>query len=458
MWIIMKMLKKIGNAIAGLFRAIFKWIDRRIIVPLTKFILMITEKTGKKTGKLEKWLTKKNTLIFLSLLIALFAFFVVDSKSIVLVDSSAEVLYDQKVNVIYNEEAYVVEGLPETADVTLIGRKVDLYLAKQLSTGSINVDISNLKEGQHKVNLNYESPINSVNYKLDPSSVTIYIYPKVSENRTVEVDVINKDKLDSKLSIQDVKVDQDQIIIKGAEHTLKEVATVKALVDVNNIVDPQVGVTTLEDVKLVAYDSDGKVVDVEMVPNKVKATISIVSPSKEVPVKVIPKGNVIFGKAISSISADVTNVTVYGDENVINDLQFIPIEVDVTNLDSDKEYNVIINKPSGVTEISVTSAVVTVTLGDEVTKEIEDVYIETTNLDSNYKAAAIGENSSKTSVIIKGTQEVLDSIDVDTIKATVDLSGYSEGDYEVEVVVTGDDVRASFTPKTTKIKVRISKK
>ena len=132
----MKMLKKIGSSISGLFKAIFRWIDRRIIVPITKFILMITEKTGKKTGKLEKWLTKKNTLIFLSLIIALFAFFIVDSKSMVLVDSSAEVLYDQKVNVIYNEEAYVVEGLPETADVTLIGRKVDLYLAKQLSTGS----------------------------------------------------------------------------------------------------------------------------------------------------------------------------------------------------------------------------------------------------------------------------------------------------------------------------------
>ena len=79
-------------------------------------------------------------------------------------------------------------------------------------------------------------------------------------------------------------------------------------------------------------------------------------------------------------------------------------------------------------------------------------------MDSNYKAVAIGENSSKTSVIVKGTQEVLDGIDADTIKATVDLSGYSEGDYEVEVVVTGDDVRASFTPKTTKIRIRISRK
>ncbi len=450
----MKLIKKIGS----IFRGIGKWFDKHLIVPLTKFIVMITEKTGTKTGKFEKWLTRKNTLIFLSLILSLALFFYIDNRSTVLVDSSAEVLYDQKVNIIYNEEAYVVEGLPKTADVTLIGRRVDLYLAKQLSTGSVNVDISNLQEGQHKVNLNYESPINSVNYKLDPSSVTIIIYPKVSEDRTVETDVINKNKLDNKLSIQDVTIDNQSVIIKGAEHTLKEVSTVKALVDVGNIVDPNVGVTTLEDVKLVAYDKDGKVVDVEMVPNKVKATISIVSPSKEVPIKVVPKGNVIFGKAISNITSSITKVTVYGDNDVVKDLEYIPIEVDVTNLSSDKDYNVIIDKPNGVSSISETSSTVSVTLGDEVTKEIPDVYIETTNLNQNYKAVAIGENSSKTPVIVKGTKDVLDKLNTDSLKATVDLSGYSEGDYEVQVKVTGDDVRASYTPKTTKIKIRITKK
>ena len=44
------------------------------------------------------------------------------------------------------------------------------------------------------------------------------------------------------------------------------------------------------------------------------------------------------------------------------------------------------------------------------------------------------------------------------IKAQVDLEGYSEGEYEVEVSVTGDDNKASYTSKTTKIKIRISKK
>ena len=454
----MKALRNLGRTIAAVFRAIGKVIDKRIITPITKFVLLITEKTGTKTGKFEKWLTRKNTLIFLSLILAIGLFFLVDSKSIVLVDSSAEVLYDQKVEATYNREAYVVEGLPDKVDVTMIGRTVDLYLAKQLSTGSVSVDLTNYKEGTHKVNLNYESAIDSVNYKLDPSTVTVIIYPKVSRQISVDIDLINKDHLNSKLSIKEVSVDQKEIIIKGAEHVLEKVSTVKALVDIDNIIDPKAGVMTLNDVKLVAYDKEGQVVDVEMVPNKVTATVSIVSPSKELPIKVMPKGTVEFGKAISSMTSDVSKIVVYGEDDVINELQYIPIEIDVTGLRENKTYNVNIDKPQGVRDISVDKAVVTVTLADEVSKEINDIGIETINLDNNYKAVAIGESSSKTSVIVKGTKDVIDNIDASSIKATVDLKGYGEGDYEVNVVVEGEELKASYTPKTTKIKVRITRK
>ena len=454
----MKMLKNIGRTLAAVVRSIFKWIDRHIITPLTKFVLFISEKTGAKTGKFERWLTRKNTLIILSLILAIGFFFVVDSKSIILVDSSAEVLYDQKVEATYNREAYVVEGLPETVDVTMIGGTAELYLAKQLASGTVKVDLTNYKEGTHKVNLKYDSTINSVNYKLDPSTVTVIIYPKVSKTVNVDVDVLNKSALDSKLAVQNVTIDQEEVIIKGAEHTLEKVSTVKALVDIKNIIDPKAGVTTLNDVKLVAYDNEGNVVDVEIVPNKVTATVSIVSPSKEVPIKVIPKGTVAFGKAISSMTSSISKVTVYGEESVLEELQYIPIEIDVNGLSENKTFDVKITKPQGVRDISETDAQVSISLGTEVSKEIEDVYIETINLNPNYKAVALGENSSKISVIVKGTREVIDSIDASNIKAIVDLSEYGEGDHEVEIEVTGDELKATYTPKTTKIKIRITTK
>ena len=460
----MKMLKKIIKVFKNIFRTIASFIDKFIVTPITKFALFIGEKVDKGAGKFERWLNKRNTLIFLSLLMSLLIFFYVDSQASNVIDSAAEVLHNQVVDVTYNKEAYIIEGLPETADVTLIGRTVDLYLAKQLSTGKVTADLSNLKEGTHKIELNYESPINSVNYKLDPSSITVNVYPKVSATKSITVDVINKDKLDSKLSVQSVNIDKDEVIIKGTEdeksiHNINMVATVKALVDVGEIVDPTSGVNTLKDVKLVAYDKYGNVVDVEIVPEKVTATINIESYSGTAKIKVIPKGNVAFGKAISSISYSVNEVSIYGDQEVVSKYieSYIPVEVDVTGLSENKTYTIVVPKPEGVREVSEKTITVKVSLGEEKSIEVEDIKIDAINLGPNLKAGAIGENSSKTTVIVKGTQEVLDAIDNTTIKATVDLSGLGEGEHTVKVNVVGDEVKASYFAKTTTIKVKITK-
>ena len=455
----MKKNKKKRTRKAFLFiKAIIRLIDKKIITPITKFILMITDKMSRRTDKFERWLVRKNTLIFVSLLVAMVAFFTIDKKTTSLLDSYAEVLYNQKVEAIYNTETYVVEGIPETVDVTLIGRKIDMYLAKQSSTGTVTIDISKLKAGTHRVTLNYKGEINSVDYKLDPGSININIYPKVSTTKLATIDTINKERLDTKLSVSQVTIDKEEIIIKGAEHTIGKVANVRALVDISKLIDPEVGVMTLENVPIIAYDNDGKVVDVEMVPSKVTATINVDSPHKEVPIKVIPKGEVQFGKAISSITSSETKVTVYGEENALSKIEYLPVEVDVTNLNENKTFTVSLQTPTGLRELSAKNTKITISLGEEETKEINDIMIETTNLDPNYKAAAIGASSIKTTVIVKGTKEVLQSIDESKIKAIVDLTGYTEGDHEVTITVTGDDVKATYTPKTTKIKIRISKK
>lgn len=456
----MKIIKKLFRIIMAFLRAIYKLIDKYIIVPITKLILLINDRLGNRTDRFEKWITRKNTLIFISLVLAVMLFLYVDSESTTIITDSAEVLYGQKVEITYNNNAYVVEGLPDSVDVTLIGRQVDLYLAKQLSGGTVTADLSGLGEGMHTIKLDYDCAITSVEYKLDPSTVNVTIYPKVSQTRTATIDVINKNSLNTKLSISNVELDNYEIVIKGAEHVLSEVATVKALVDVKKIIKPEVGVMPLDNVKLVAYNSEGEVIDnVQMEPNKITAKVTVESPSKEVPIKVIPTGELEFGKAINAITTDITKVTIYGDKSILDSIEYVPVSVDISKLNESKTYDVIISRPSGIKEMSSTNIKVTIGIGTEVSREIEDVSIETINLDTTkYKAVAVGENSSKTTVVVKGTQSVVDSLDASMIKAQVNLNDYTEGEYEVEVVVTGEDNRASYTSKTTKIKIRISKK
>ncbi|MDD6223510.1 MAG: CdaR family protein [bacterium] len=447
-------MKKIYN----FFRRILLFFDKWLITPITKGILTITSFSKNNGKELEKLINKKQTLIVLSLVFAFIVFFVVDQNSNMIINKQAEVLYNQPVIAEYNQESYVIEGLPETVDITIIGRKSDLYLAKQYPSDEVSVDLRGLKPGSHKVSLKYNQRLSSIDYKIDPSSATIVIYEKVSKTRELDYDVLHKDDLDKKLVLDNIDLSRNDVIIKGAEYKLKEVATVKALVDINNISKPTVGEITLSNIPLIAYDSKGNVVDVEIVPATIDATLSITSPSKDVPIEILPVGDIAFGKSIQLISSSIEEVTIYGDQDILDKITSIPVEIDVSGLSEEKSYNVNLKKPSGIRDISSKTINIKVTLDDVVTKEISNVSITPVNLDPNLEVNAISEADAHITVVVKGSAAVIESLDQATITAQVDLSGYPVGDHEVEVKVTGSDVRLTYESKVKKVKVRISEK
>ena len=449
-------MKKIGKKIILFF-------DKWLITPITKLILLITDFVKDHGREIEKFINKKQTLIVLSLIFAFAVFILVDQNSNTILNKSAEVLYNQPVTAEYNEEAYVIEGLPETVDITLIGRTSDLYLARQYTSSlSVSVDLRGLTPGSHKVKLNYTQglkALKSIDYKIDPSSANIVVYEKVSETRELDYDILHKDKLDNTLILDSVDLSRNDVIIKGASYKLKQVATVKALVDIDDINNPKVGTFTLKEIPLIAYDSDGKPVDVEIVPNSVDAQIKITSPSKEVALQIIPKGDLAFGKSIKEFTPSISKVTIYGDESVINSIESIPVEIDVTNLSSSKTFNVNIDKPSGVRSISSKTVSIKVTLDDVITKEFTNMGISVENLNSNFKAYAINKEDREVTVVVKGSSNVVNNLDSKTIKVTVDLSSYTTpGEYDVDVKVTGDDLKLSYESKTKKVKIKIEEK
>ena len=455
-----KMLKKIGKFFARLFKMLYKVIDALLVTPISKAVYFIGDKLSNRNGNLDKFLNKPNTLIYVSLICAFAAFFAVDRKVINLVETEAIVLSNQPVVAEYNEEAYVVEGIPESADIVLMGRKSDLYLAEQLGDHKLTLDLTGLSAGTHKVNIKYNNPIKSLDYKVDPSRATIVIYPKVSSSRTVTTDILNKDKLGSTLVISSIKLDRDEVIIKSYKEKLEKVASVKALVDVNALNANSAGTYTLENVKLIAYDEKGtEIKDIEIVPGTITATVVISSPSKTVPVKVVPVGEVASGSAISSITSNVTNVTLYGEEEILKDISEIEVEIDVNGLSKDKTFQETIVKPTGVRSMSDTAVTIKVKMEGETSKEFKDIPIVFEQLDTTkYKPLAKNAADTKVNVVVKGVKSVLDKLDSKDIKAYVDLSDLEPGTYEVPVMVTGSDLKLTYSSRTTKIEVIIAKK
>lgn len=443
-----------------LIKKIYKFFDKHIIIPITKLFVNIGNGLKKFNKPLESLTKSKSSIIVLSLAIALVVFVYVDKRSTTLLETNAKVLYNQPVNASYNDEEYVIEGLPETVDITMIGTKANLYLAKQLPTQAVTVDLSDLKVGVHQVELKYKQSITSVEYKLDPSTVTVVVSPKQSVTKNISEEVVNLDDLDSKLSIESVNLSKDQIIAKGTESKLKEVSSIKALLNINDLSEPKVGANKLKNVPVLAYDKDGNIMDIELVPNKVDATINIESPSKEVPLEIVPTGidSIVFGKSIEKLEANVSKLTIYGPNDVLDSINKVSVNVDVTDLKDNKTFTKTIKKPKGVRDLSVKTVTVEIKLGDEASTEVSNVKLSYKNLNSNYVVQVTQDSTTEIPVILKGVKSVISDISAADIQAYVDLKGLEVGEHEVDVVVTGNDGKIIYIPKITKVKVIIIQK
>lgn len=439
-------------------KSIIRFIDRKIVFPITKAILAISDKFSKSGKYIENWLSKSNTLLFISLFFAVVLFIAVDQKKISMNESSAEVLRDVPVVAEYNRESYVIEGLPEKVDVTLIGGRSDLYFAKQSGTQNIVVDLSDLKIGTHKIQIDYTQDFSSIEYSVNPSMATIIIYQKESATKNITYDLLNQDKLDEKKVIDGVTLSTSEVIVKGPEYKLEKVAIVKALVDIEKLPTQDVGTQTISEVDLIAYDKEGNIVDVEIVPETISAEITIKSPSKDVPIKIVPKGDVAFGYAIKSIEASDTKVTVWGTSESLADLKYIEVEVNVSDIKTNQQYKLEVNKPSGVRFMSLSTITVNLTLDASADRELNNVGLIWKNLnESKYQVKASSEEDTNVTVILKGVSSVIEQINASDVTAYLDLAGYKEGEYEVEVKVEGTDNRVEYIAKTKKVKVKITK-
>ena len=172
-------MKSLIKSVKNFFKSIWKSFDKRIITPLTKVVLKFTD-NNENSGKLfENWLSKRNTLLFISLFLALTTFIVIDTQIVTFSKNSAEVLRSLPVTAIYNEEAYVAEGLPSTVDITLIGSKTTKEVLKYLATSTISHACSKFGVNQ---------------YKFDPNDMKnmVYHYNKNNPNYCITICCIFK--------------------------------------------------------------------------------------------------------------------------------------------------------------------------------------------------------------------------------------------------------------------------
>ena len=176
------------------------------------------------------------------------------------------------------------------------------------------------------------------------------------------------------------------------------------------------------------------------------------------PVRVVPKGNLATGNSIKSMDASLSKVTIYGSQAAVDSIEQLEVEINVDGLNKDKEYNVTLNKPRGIRELSSKTMTVKVVVDKSSIKKFDNISVQSENLEDNLKVQALSDEDRQVTVIVEGSEEAIKDLQPSDITAYIDLKNYGVGEHEIEVKVSGTDLRLSYRSKTKKIKVKVSEK
>ncbi|MGN1344055.1 MAG: YbbR-like domain-containing protein [Traorella sp.] len=353
-----------------------------------------------------------------------------------------------------NDSVYEVTGLPETVDVTLTGDLSDISLATA-EKQTIVADLTGLTEGTHTVELQAMGLSGNTKALIVPNQVTVTISKKISMEFSVGYQFINTNKMDKIYSLGVPKFEKDTVIIRASQETIDKISVVNALIDVSNVSGDIVA-----QAPLVAYDQNGNRMNVDIVPESIKVEVSVTTPSKVVPIVVVPNGEIPNNRAISSISLTHSSVTISGPQSVLDTIDKIEIQLPVYDLT--KDTNVVtmpINLPSGVRKKDPSVVSITVTLGDKIEKTFDDIQINYRNL-GNWKATILENESPSVSVKVIGTKEMIDSIDPTSILAYIDFSEIgddSNGIVEIPLHIEGDNKFVAYECNRLFIRVSVTK-
>ena len=284
----------------------------------------------------------------------------------------------------------------------------------------------------------------------------------VSDSMEIDYMIVNKEFLDEKMTIENVTLSKNSVVYRVKDSWADDVDSIKALVDIEVISINDAGTYNVDDLELVAYDDKGRVIeDIEIVGD-IDAEVDIASYSKEVPIKVVPTGQLISGKAISSIlvnGAEYQTVIIYGSEKALEKVNYVETSIDVTGQGNNgsKKYKVTLSKPEGVRALSKQIANIEVGFGEakQMTFNVSGIMIK--NLSDGLVANLVSSSDSTVEVKAIGTEDILSNLDTSIIKAYVDLQSMDVGTHEVQVEVESNDTRIQFIV-TKRVDIVIAKK
>jgi len=286
------------------------------------------------------------------------------------------------------------------------------------------------------------------------TAIKLSIENRVSKTFNIQVETVGTP--DSGYIVSESKISPTTVKLTGSASAINNVSLVKATYDVSGA---SMDISDVVPLKL--YDEAGNVINdtkIEMGKTTVdfKATLL---PCKTIPVKFKSQGDVAAGYKLTGIDYSSTEVVVAGTEENLKKIDSVEISanaIDITNLNANKEFviNVKTYLPTFISLVS--DSKITATAKVAIIKEKAFIInldsINLLNIPEGYSVSY--ESVKELSIVVLGTETVLNSVNPADFKPTIDAADLNAGKNSPVLNITlptGTSLKQSYSVELTLI-------
>lgn len=187
------------------------------------------------------------------------------------------------INFKYDSNEYYISGYASTVTVTLSSsNRVNLTTETNKSTRNFQVtaDLTNLKEGTSKVQLDVHNLPAGMTAKVSPNTATVTIGKKESKTFAVKTE-ISDDQVAKGYTVKSTDLDIDEAKVTSNEATIAQIDHIRATLpdDEPALIEDYEGKVNLQ-----AVDSNGNVLGATISPETADLSVEVVPLTKKAPI------------------------------------------------------------------------------------------------------------------------------------------------------------------------------
>ncbi len=205
-----------------------------------------------------------------------------------------------------------------------------------------SVDLQSPSEGIRSLNINVDTPTGVKVVDIEPKKVNLRIEKVIEKKLTPKLDI--KDKLREGRIVEVNEMYPDKVSVRGIRSKVEKVEELRAVVDKEDFLNGKI-----HNIDLEALDEKGeKVEGVSLSASQISLSFKV-SETKEVPIKLVTKGDVGEDYKIKSAKVTPNSIIIKGDKSVLSKVDELDTQiVDITGIKTNQEGKIGVLLPDNV--------------------------------------------------------------------------------------------------------------